>query len=177
MFLFMGAIAINAAAYALVVRPLAVSSRGADTRAAVAAEAVRAAEREQASVEALISGKDRAQRELNAFYETILPGNLSEARQLTYARLPALARQTRVQYQRRRFDVEPMSREHRLGKLTVRMELAGEYDNLRRFIYEVERAPEFLIIDDVALTEQDAGQPLSLAITLSTYFRTGGNGF
>jgi hypothetical protein len=90
--------------------------------------------------------------------------------------LPALARDTGVQYQRRRFDVTPLAADGGVSQLTIRMELHGEYERLRRFIHEVERAPEFVIIDDVALTEADMAEPLTLGITLSTYFRSGADG-
>ncbi len=50
------------------------------------------------------------------------------------------------------------------------MVLQGEYENLRQFIYELESAPEFVIIDDVTLTEGAENEPLTLRLDLSTYF-------
>ena len=58
----------------------------------------------------------------------------------------------------------------RLGHLVIRMVLQGPYENIRNFIYQLESAPEFVIIDDVTLTEsRDDAQTLN--IVLSTYFR------
>ena len=34
------------------------------------------------------------------------------------------------------------------------MVLQGDYENLRQFIYELESAPEFVIIDDVTLVAE-----------------------
>jgi hypothetical protein len=51
------------------------------------------------------------------------------------------------------------------------MELQGRYENLRRFIHQVEQDQAFVIIDEVTLTERDETEPLALAITLSTFFR------
>lgn len=172
-----GLLAANVAVFVFVVRPLAASSHGAAARAAVAAEAVNAAEREHASIQARIAARQRAREELTAFYRTVLPENLSAARRLTYASLPAMAKQASLQYQRRRFDLEVPGQDRRLTRLAIRMELQGQYENLRQFIYQVEGAPEFVIIDDVTLTERNAVQPLTLAITLSTYFRSAGNEF
>jgi hypothetical protein len=165
------AVAANLAVFFVVVRPLAASSRGAGDRAQLAARSLAEAGRELAATEALATARTRTEGELEVFYNTILPGSLSAARQLTYASLPALARQNDVQYLRRRFEVLPPTTDRRLGQLTIRMELQGRYENLRRFIHQVEQDQAFVIIDEVTLTERDETEPLALAITLSTFFR------
>jgi hypothetical protein len=166
----------NAAAYLFVVRPLALSSRGAAARADAAARAVSLAERDLAVAQSLVSNKAHADEELTVFYRKVLPATQAQAVRMTYARLPGLARQADVEYARRRQELS-VDEDSKLGVLTIRMELRGEYESLREFIYRLETAPEFVIIDNVTLTEPDAYQPLTLLITLSTYFRsTGGDG-
>ena len=54
--------------------------------------------------------------------------------------------------------------------------LQGEYENFRNFIYDLESAPEFVIIDDIALSQAEPGKPLTLTVQLSTYYRLGANG-
>ena len=54
--------------------------------------------------------------------------------------------------------------------------LEGEYESLRQFIYELESAPEFIIIDDVTLTQGEPGKPLTFKLELSTYYRLTANG-
>ena len=166
----------NIAIYALVVRPRGVRSAGAADRAAAAAGAVSAAEMELATARALVEGKRRADEELNAFYQRVLPVDLSAARRMTYANLPALARKTNVRYEQRRSSVEEPNDEARLGRLAIRMVLQGEYASLRNFIFQLESAPEFVIIDDVTLTESSTNDPETLTIDLSTYFRLRPNG-
>jgi hypothetical protein len=161
----------NIAAYALVVRPRGIKSAGAADRAAAAADAVRAAELDLATARALVEGKSRADEELNAFYQKVLPVDLSAARRMTYATLPALARRTNVRYEQRRSSVEEPDDLARLGRLTIRMVLQCEYESFRNFIFQLESAPEFVIIDDVTLTQSTANEPLTLTIDLSTYFR------
>ena len=95
---------------------------------------------------------------------------------MTYARLPALARQTRVKYEERRFEVEQGSKTAKLGHLRIRMVLQCDYESFRQFIYELETTPEFIIIDDLTLSESEANKPLSLTLELSTYYRLGANG-
>jgi hypothetical protein len=51
------------------------------------------------------------------------------------------------------------------------MTLAGDYDDIRAFIYELETDPAFVVIDNVVLAEGVANAPLSLAMELSTYYR------
>jgi Tfp pilus assembly protein PilO len=170
------AVVANIAVYALVVLPLGVQSAGAAERAEAASFALRAAEREKAAADALVAGKARADEELTTFYQKVLPADLTAARRMTYASLPALARRTNVRYEERRFDIEEVEKDARLEHLRIRMTLQGEYESLRQFVYELESAPEFVIIDDVTLTQSDASKPLTLTISLSTYYRLRANG-
>ncbi len=170
------AILVNIGVYALVVYPLGVKSAGAADRALAATNAVRAADRDYANARALVTGKSRAEQELATFYQKVLPPDQSSARRLTYASLPALAKKTNVKYLQSRYEPDPQQEKQRFGRLHIRMVLQGEYENLRQFIYEVESAPEFVIIDDVTLTQGEPGKPLTLALELSTYYRLGANG-
>jgi hypothetical protein len=160
----------NLAAYMLVVRPRGVKSAGAADRAAAAADARRAAEGELAAARGLVDGKRKADEELNAFYEKVLPADLVAARRMTYASLPALARRTNVRYEQRRTDAPDPEPDSRLGQLTIRMVLVGEWEDIRDFIFQLESAPEFVIIDDVTVVESDETEQ-TLTIDLSTYFR------
>ena len=169
-------LALNVATYALVVRPLGAKSAGAAARADAAAEARATAERELATAQALVTGKARADEELGAFYQRVRPADLAAARRLTYASLPALARRTNVKYEERRTELEDAGSDARLGHLLIRMMLQSDYESFRDFIYQLESAPEFVIIDDVTLAESDASGPLTITINLSTYFRLRPNG-
>ena len=163
----------NVLAYVLVVRPLGVRSAGAADRAAAAAIALRAAEKDLVVAKDLVSGKAAADQELSAFYEKVLPADLVTARRMTYASLPALARKADVRYETRTTALGERKREERLRRMSIRMVLQGDYKDLCQFIYEVESAPEFIIIDDVSLAESVADEPLTMTINLSTYFRQG----
>ena len=171
------ALLANLLAYLFVVRPRGVKAAGAADRAAQAANARVAADREESAARALVTGKTRADEDLNAFYQKVLPGDLEAARRMTYSMLPALAEKSRVQWQARTSEIEPPSEKNaRLGRLVTRMVLQGDYGNLRDFIYRVESAPEFVIIDDVALAETKPNEELTLTIRMSTYYRLGRSG-
>jgi hypothetical protein len=166
---------INAGVYGLVVYPLQARAAGAEDRAASAAAALRGAQREQAAAKALVSGKARADEELATFYTKVLPGDISAARGLTYARLPALARENNVRYEARTTEAEH-ERGSDLGRLKTKVVLQGDYENLRRFLYALESSPEFVIIDTVTLQQADQSKPLMLTIEMSTYYRQEANG-
>jgi len=164
-------IVANIAVYLLVVYPLAVKSAGAEDRAAAATLALQAAERDLAGARNLVAGKTRAEQELATFYNKVLPTDLPSARRLTYATLPSIARKSNVKFVERRLDVEPIKKGSQLGILKIDTEWQGDYESLRRFIYELESAPAFVIIDNVALAQSDPAKPLELALKLSTYYR------
>jgi len=164
-------IVANIGVYLLVVYPLAVKSAGAEDRAAAATQALQAAERDLAGARNLVAGKTRAEQELSTFYDKVLPTDLPSARRLTYATLPAVARKSNVKFIDRRSDVEPIKKDSQLGIFKIDTRWQGDYESLRRFIYELESAPAFVIIDNVALAQSDPGKPLELALKLSTYYR------
>ena len=174
------ALAANIAAYSLWVYPLGVKSAGAADRAAAAVRSVKAAEQELASARALVAGKSRAEQELSTFFGKVLPADLPSARRLTFATLPNLAHKTNVKFLDRRVDNELPTTERdktaRLGVLRVHTQFQGDYESLRRFIYQLESDPAFVIIDDVQLAQSDPTKPLTLQLQLSTYYRLGSNG-
>jgi Type II secretion system (T2SS), protein M subtype b len=161
----------NVAIYALWVHPLRVRSASAAGRAVAAANAASAAERDYESAKALVTGKSRAEQELSMFYDKVLPADLTAARRITYAALPALAKRSNIQYQQRRYLPEKVENDARLGRLHIRMVVAGDYEGFRRFIYEFESSPEFVILDDFTMTQHDPEKPLTLTLELSTYYR------
>ena len=166
----------NAAAYGLWVYPLGVKSAGAADRAVAAAQSLQIAERELAAARELVAGKSRAEQELSTFFDKVLPADLSSARDLTYATLPALAKKSSVKMVDRHFDVTKPEKNARLGLLKVHTVWQCEYESFRKFIYALESASPFVIIDDVTLAQSDPAKPLLLTIDLSTYYRLAANG-
>jgi Tfp pilus assembly protein PilO len=165
------ALLANLLAYILIVRPLEAKSSGASARATTAANSLRAAEGEMTQSEGLVKGKATADQELDAFYKKVLPSDMTAARRMTYASLPSLAKKAGVRYEARTTNIENVDREGHLERMTIRMVLQGDYNSLRQFIFALEVAPEFVIIDDVTLVESNGDEPLRLTIDLSTYYR------
>ena len=170
------ALLLNVLAYVVGVRPLQAKSEGAADRAVAASNNLRSAERELSLARDLVSGKAQADDELSAFYQKVLPADLTAARRMTYASLPTLARKSDVRYEARTTVVDEGDHESRLGHMTIRMVLQGDYHDIRRFIYQLESAPDFVIIDDLTLIEGVGSEPQTLTINLSTYYRLGSSG-
>jgi hypothetical protein len=168
--------AANLAAYVLVVRPMKVRAAGVADRAQAAALARQDAERDEAAARQLVAGKAEADEELSTFYDKVLPASLPAARRLTYAPLPELARTTDVQYEERQSSLDTSMQESGIGRLESRMLLVGDYRDIRRFIYELETSPAFVIIDGVTIADDQNREGQSLTIQLSTYFRRSGDG-
>jgi hypothetical protein len=167
---------INVFVYALVVYPLGVKSAGAANRAANAAASLAAAQQDIAAARALVAGKSRAEEELSTFFGRVLPSDQMAAVQLTYVPLPNIARKANVKVVGRRWAPDPINKESRLGRLHIVASLQGEYEAFRQFIYELETAPEFVIIDDVTLMQGEIGKPLTFTLELSTYYALNKNG-
>ena len=171
------ALLANVGVYAFVVYPLGVRSAGAATRASNAAISLRAAQADFAAARALVSGTTRADQELQTFYGKVLPADFSSARRLTYTTLPDLAKKAGIRIMERRTDVDDASiKKTGLSRFAIRVLLQGDYESFRQFLYGIESAAEFVIIDDVAMEQVDASRPLSFSVELSTYYRQGSDG-
>ena len=65
-------------------------------------------------------------------------------------------------------------RDSSLERLVVNYSLSGEWDDVQQFIHAIETLPEFVVIDNLALSEGSPGnQELSLTLAVSTYYRAG----
>jgi Tfp pilus assembly protein PilO len=169
-------LALNAVLFAGVVYPLRARMRSMEARAEAAAQELRAAEREAAEARGITEGRDRTDTALKAFYKDVLPSSHAEARQATFLRLTQLAEQHDLEQSRRSTDPK-QERESSLARLQISMTLRGNYESIRRFIYQVETGSDFIVIDSIALQQGEvAGAPLQLAIGLSTYYRAGADG-
>jgi len=171
------ALLVNIGVYALVVRPLAAKSESSVDRAASAAQARRAAERDYAGADALVRGTSTAGQELTTFYGKVLPPNFYEASRMTRVRLPALAKKANMRMLALNGEDDlDTKKSAQLGRLRTRMTLEGGYESLRQFLYELETTSEFIIVDDVSLGQTEQNKPVTVTVELSTYYRIDRNG-
>jgi len=167
------ALIVNVLAYAFIVYPLSQRVGNIEQREAAAAQELAAARREHAAASGTLTGKDRAAQELERFYTEVLPRDLTAARRLTHVRLAQLARQLGIVYDSARTSEPSRTRDSVLMRYPTIVELAGRYRDIRTYIHLLETAPEFVVIDNVKLAEEDEETGLlQLTLQLSTYFRT-----
>ena len=165
-------LAIDLAAFALLVYPLSQRVANVAQRNQAAARALTAARADYQQAAGTVSGKARAATELTTFYTKVLPVDLAGARRVTHLRLAQLAREAGVQLSHETLEPDDQ-RKGTLSRLKGTMDLVGSYSAIRRFIHELEVAPEFVVLDNVALSEERDGDNLQVSIELSTYYRNG----
>lgn len=170
------AVVVNIALYAVVVYPLSKKVAGGEQAAQASSAALDAAKRDYAAARATVAGKGQADEELRKFYSDILPPDISGARRITFLRMEQLARQCSLRLERETSDPKP-ERDSQLVKFTYTASLSGEYRNIRRFIHELETAPEFLVLENVELTQSETeNRGLNVNVQIATYYRAASNG-
>ena len=167
---------VNLGFYALAVYPLSLKVSASENRAKAARTQLAVADREDKDVRATLRLTDQASKDLSRFYQDILPADLTVARRQTYEHLAALAREHNLAIPRRGYRVDE-GYKGRLERLSIAMELTGNYADMRDFIYDLENSPEFVAIEGIALAEDAQKEDvLTLSLSLSTYYRGGERG-
>ena len=167
-------LAANVIVLLAVVWPLKRTVDGAADANYAAATALAGARMEESKAKAQREGKERADTELQQFYGEILPRDLRGANHATNFFLHSLARENNLTFRAGQWDHED-TRESDLTKLVGQFTLVGDYKNIRSFLYEVETAREFVVVESVGLAAANSAQndaQLELALTVATYFRT-----
>ena len=167
----------NAAVFALVVYPLSQKVALGQQDADAATVALHNARRDHANARATVTGKAQADTELQKFYRDVLPPDQSGARRITYLPLDQFAEEANLRVTSQRSAALPV-RESALSKFTQTAVLTGEYRNIRRLIHQLETRPEFIVIENVELSqnENEAAGGITVTLQIATYFRTDGDG-
>jgi Tfp pilus assembly protein PilO len=163
---------VNAGVLLAVVLPLSRAVAGNEQREQAALAASAAAQRDVKVAESLRDGKAQATTDLDVFYREVLPADVSAARRLTHIKLAQMAKNHDVLYERGSTSLERL-RESTLERLHVSMSLTGEYTDIRAFLHELETAGDFVVIDNMVLSqgEEQGRGGLSLTLEVSTYYR------
>lgn len=117
--------------------------------------------------------KSNADTELQRFYTGVLPRDLPGARSILSPYLDKLAADSDLVLERQT-SVPEKERGSLLARLRTTMVLAGDYESIRQFIYAVETAPEFILIEEVSLSQgNESDEELVLTLGASTYYWAG----
>jgi Type II secretion system (T2SS), protein M subtype b len=160
--------------YVVVVFPLGRQVSAAEQQAQAQRESVFRARADYQAAKAMVQGKELADASLKKFYQDVLPANSSVARRLTYLKLSQLAGAANVHLESGTNTYSHEKGSH-LSKVTTTYTLSGDYRDVRRFIYSLETAPEFMVLENIGLTsleQQQARSGLAVKLDVATYFRT-----
>lgn len=163
----------NIAYLALVVFPLQQSVAGAKDAQYEATQSVLAARALESRAKSDRASKDRADLELRKFYAEILPKDFRSAIGVATFSLNRFAEQSRVRFKVGQWDREEV-KDSTLNKVVGDVTLVGDYANVRKFLYEVETAQEFIIVESVELStasEMQNDSLLELRLSVVTFFR------
>jgi len=161
----------NVAAAAFVVVPLARSVAARETDALDAMADLALARREEAQARAAREGTLGTDDDLRTFYESVLPQGFDGAVQVTGFWLNRIAEQTGVRFERGKYDRERIEGTS-LERMTAQATLKGAYEGVRRFLYAVETADEFVTVDRIELAQatDQSDVELELLLDVSTYY-------
>lgn len=164
-------LAVNVVAVVAGVVPMSRSVRSAETRATAAAADAAAADTELKAATLARDGRDTATRELDLFYRDVLPADVAAARRLLQLHVAQLARTHEVTFTRSVATPEHI-RGSALSRLQANITMVGRYRDVRAFLYELETASDFVVVDSIVLAEgEDSSAPLDLTLVVSTYYK------
>jgi Tfp pilus assembly protein PilO len=168
-----GAIGLDVALYVFAIYPWTIKVTNADQRAESAERALVSIQQNYVAALKTTETKEKADAKLHDFYVNILPRDHAAARSITLQRLSELSADADLMLDRRT-SVSQNGDGTALTTLRTTMLLTGEYQNIRDFIYSLETAREFIIIEQVSLSKKTEGALLlTLTLEISTYYWTG----
>lgn len=164
-------LAANAAILLLAVLPLRATVASAETASVDALAALVDARRQERRAAEAKDSQARADRELGRFYAEVLPRDFPTAQRTANLWLSQAARDAGLVFKGSAFAWEEV-RNSRLLRASSRVTLEGRYPNIRRFLYALETAEEFIVVESVELAGETSSTSSDLSVTLlvSTYF-------
>ncbi len=170
-------LAVNIGVLLLVVLPMQTSVAGLEAERDASMLTLSQSRNIERSAKAALSSRQRADTELAKFYAEILPRDLVMATKTTNLWIQHAARDAGVTYTAAAFDYVPL-RDSKLSRAFARIALSGRYPNIKKFLYALETAEEFIVVEKVELTEPGGATPaqqqgiLEVSMQVATYYLT-----
>ena len=170
-------LAVNIGVLLLVVLPMQTSVAGLEETRDTSMLTLSQSRNIERSAKASLASRQRADTELEKFYTAILPRDLVTATKTTNLWIQHAARDAGVTYTSAAFDYVPL-RDSKLTRAFARVTLSGRYPNIKRFLYALETAEEFIVVEKVELTEPGGATPaqqqgiLEVSMQVATYYLT-----
>ncbi len=167
------ALSANVLFYLIAVYPLNTKAIRINGQTLAAEEVLQLTQDRLEGINKLKRQKDKANRQLLRFYREVLPMDLSGARKAIYTQLFRLVGDLELKYERRNVSEERGDTD-KLSRVSTRMVISGKYREVRKFIYKIELAPDFFLIDKILLEQKEEGPDLTLTLDVSIYYWTDG---
>jgi Tfp pilus assembly protein PilO len=121
--------------------------------------------------------KERADQELKKFYGEILPATPAGARKVM-SFLERTADESGLKFQNSHVE-ESEIKDSRLERMSAKITLVGDYQNIRKYLYAIETAQQFVVVERVGLSQaadlrsSNSGR-LEVTLDVATYFVAAG---
>ena len=167
----------NAAVLAFAVLPLKRSVAVNETETLDATAKLGQARLENKRAAAARLRKEEADQELKKFYADVLPADRASSVRLVLFWVERAAREARVDFRSSQADQQEVQ-DSRLQRIGCHLTLRGDYQDIRRFLYNLETAQQFIIVEKVELAQQGTAQTnangmLEVGLDVATYFLGG----
>jgi Tfp pilus assembly protein PilO len=166
----------NAAILALAVLPLRRSVVGYEEQSREQAMKLTQARTDNKNATAAKARKEEADLELKKFYSSVLPSDQASSMRLVLFWVSQAARDARVTFASSTAGSEVI-RESRLQKVKCHVILRGDYQDIRKFLYVLETAQQFVVVENVELAQsgqtgaaQGNQGALEVGLDVATYF-------
>jgi hypothetical protein len=167
------AFVVNVGVLLLGVLPLRQGVGGAEEDALNARLGLAGARAAEKGAKQAQAGKERADQEMRKFYAEILPRNFDAASNLITFWPMKIAAESRVKWGSGQTQTKPMQEPSNLVRVSSKATLSGEYSDIRRFLYEIETAEQFVIVESVELSQSGSPQStgvLEVTLEIATYY-------
>jgi hypothetical protein len=88
-----------------------------------------------------------------------------------YSELVQAASKAGIDTREGNFEIEPIEGTEEYGMISVNANFRGEYQNLVRFLNQIDRSEQFLIIDSLAATPRTDSEQLQFMMRFNTLLR------
>lgn len=169
----LAALVINLLIAGAAVMPLSRSVESDEVRAGDMKFALADAQRTARVASDTRTSQVQAGAELQKFYADVLPQNLGDARSALFLELIRISEETGLQYQNNVFEPEEVD-DSPLMRYRTDVVLNGEYAGIRRFLYLLETAQQFFVVESVKFGQsgqnQGRGGSIEVVLQVTTYY-------
>ncbi len=117
------------------------------------------------------SGRSEGDQFLNDYF---LPSRTASS--TVVSELDNAATVAKISQRERSYTLDPIEGSDTLSRMSVTASYEGSYDNLLRFMHELDRSPRLIIIESLTAAPMQGSEQLTVSFKLDTFVRDDGTG-